>query len=216
MLIANKLNAIIRILLVNSLENKQDLTVYALAKKAGITQAMAKRLVIRLKDSEYVSIGHGVRVVNPIKLIRAWGYTYSVNELDNIQFVAAERPQYVMLKIANMARMSDKRYAFTLFSATEHINPYVAPSVTHLYIPKKDAHDWEFLFTTANMLPTEKGGDVICFLVDEYYFEGTWNSRGMMVTSVAQLCADLYSYGGRGEEAAEQLITMIKRRLENV
>ena len=48
MLIPEKLNTIIRILLANTFSNKPDLTVTELAKEARLTSGMAKRLVVRL------------------------------------------------------------------------------------------------------------------------------------------------------------------------
>lgn len=216
MLIPEKLNAIIRVLVVNLVEDKPNLTLSTLAKKAGITPAMAKRLVIRLEKSEYVTISRTIKVVNPTKLIQAWAYTYSIRELERSEFLAAERPQYIMLKISNIARRFELPYAFTLFSATEQISPYVAPSDTYLYVLKKDIKRWEVLFRSQNLLPTEKDGNVICLLVDEDYLEGVWTAREMKVVSLPQLYADLFSYGGRGEEAAEQIMEIMNRRLRNV
>ena len=111
-----------------------------------------------------------------------------------------------MLKIANKARLEKLSYAFTLFSATEHVSPYVAPSDTYLYILKKDIKEWQNLLRNENMLPTEKDGNVICLVVDEDYFEGVWEVRDVMVVSIPQLYADLFSYGGRGEEAAMEVL----------
>src|SRR3989338_702741 len=209
MLIPEKLNAIIKILLVNSIENKPDLQLNIIARKAKITPSMAKRLVLRLERSGYVAIKRGVRVIDPIKLMVAWGYMYSIREIEHSEFIAAERPQYIMLKIANIARVEKLQYAFTLFSATEHISPYVAPSDTYIYILKKDLKRWEALFRKENMLPTEKNGNLICLLVDEDYLEGVMDVRDVKVISLPQLYADLFSYGGRGLEAADELIKTI-------
>ena len=206
MLIPEKLNTIIRVLLVNSFEKKPNLQLSTLAKKTNVTPAMAARLVLRLKKSEYVDIRRGIKVINPVRLMTAWGYTYSIREIERLEFVAAERPQYVMMKIATQARIEKLAYAFTLFSATEHVSPYVAPSDTYLYILKKDIKEWQKLFREQNMLPTEKEGNVICLMVDKDYFEGVWEVRDVMVVSIPQLYADLFSYGGRGEEAAIEVL----------
>ena len=61
------------------------------------------------------------------------------------------------------------------------------------------------------MLPTEREGNVICLLVDEDYFEGLMEVRDVHVVSIPQLYADLFSYGGRGEEAAKEIIRSINR-----
>jgi len=206
MLIPEKLNTIIRVLLVNSFEKKPNLQLSTLAKKTKITPAMAARLVLRLKKSEYVDVRRGIKVINPVRLMTAWSYTYSIREIEKLEFVAAERPQYVMLKIANKARLERLQYAFTLFSATEHVSPYVAPSDTYLYILRKDIKEWQTLFRGENMLPTEKDGNVRCLVVDEDYFEGVWEVRDVMIVSIPQLYADLFSYGGRGEEAAMEVL----------
>ena len=210
-LIPEKLNSIIRILLVNTIGNNPNLLIPTIAKKAEITSPMAKRLVLRLERSGYVLIGKGVKVIDPIKLMLAWSYTYSIREIERSEYLAAERPQYVMLKIANKARLWKLKYAFTLFSATEHVNPYVAPSDTYLYVLKKDFKRWEVLLRQENMLPTEKDGNVICLLVDEDYFEGIIEVRDVNIVSIPQLYADLFSYGGRGVEAAKEVLEMINK-----
>lgn len=216
MLIPEKLNSIIRVLLVNCLENKPPLQINTIAKKVNISSAMAKRLVLRLVRSDYVRINKGVRVIQPIKLMKAWSYSYSIRELERYEFIAAERPQYVMLKIVNDARQTNLSYAFTMFSATEHISPYVAPSDTYLYINKKDSGNWQNLLRNLNMLPTEKGGNVICLLVDDEYFEGIWEARDVPVVSYPQLYSDLFSYGGRGIEAAEEILKIVSGKIKNV
>ena len=209
MLIPKKLDTIIRILLVNLVEGGSNLRLSALAKKAKITPAMAKRLVLRLERSGYVTIKGGIKVINPKKLMMAWGYSYSIRELERLEFMAAERPQYIMLKIANKARLWKLPYAFTLFSATEHVSPYVVPSDTYLYVLKKDVEAWSSVFRDENILPAEKEGNIVLLLVDEDYFEGVWTIRDMSIVSLPQLYADLFSYGGRGEEAAEELISKV-------
>jgi len=216
MLISDKLNTIIRILLANLFSNKPDLTVPEVAKEAKITYAMAKRLLIRLEKSGYLTSKGKIKLVNPMKLMKAWGYTYSMGEIERSEFIAAERPQYIIVKIANWARKEKIHYAFTLFSATEHISPYVAPSTTHVYILKQDLQVWQKFFRGEKILPAEKEGNVVCLLVNEDYFKNREEIRGTNIVSLPQLYADLMSFGGRGEEAAQELLRIIDERLKNV
>ena len=216
MLIPEKLNTIIRILLANTFSNKPYLTVPELAKEAKLTSGMAKRLVVRLEKSGYLTIKRGIKLTNPIKLMKAWGYTYSLREIEHSEFISAERPQYIILKIANWARKEKMSYAFTLFSATEHISPYVAPSTTHVYILKSDLPIWQRFFREEKILPAEKEGNVVCLLVEEDYFKNIEDVRGTNIVSLPQLYADLMSFGGRGEEAAQELSRIIDKRLKNV
>ncbi|MBI5871949.1 hypothetical protein HZB88_02590 [archaeon] len=216
MLISEKLNTIIRILLTNTFGNKPDLTVPELAKEAKLTSGMAKRLLVRLEKSGYLIIKRSIKLTNHLKLMKAWGYTYSLREIEHSEFISAERPQYIILKIANWARKKKMHYAFTLFSATEHISPYVAPSTTHIYILKSDLQKWQNFFRTEKILPAEKEGNVVCLLVNDDYFKNIEEIRGANIVSLPQLYADLMSYGGRGEEAAQELSRIIDKRLKNV
>lgn len=216
MLISEKLNTIIRVLLAQSLNNKPNYTVPELAKEANLTYAMAKRIVVRLEKSDYLTLRGKIKLTNPIKLMKAWGYTYSLREIERSEFVNAERPQYTILKIANWARKEKVQYAFTLFSATESVSPYVAPSTTHVYILKSDLQKWETFFRSEKILPAEKEGNLICLLVNDDYFKGIEDIRGTNIVSLPQIYADLMSYGGRGEDAAQELINVINGRLKHV
>ncbi len=216
MLISEKLNTIMRILLANTFSNKPSLTVPELAKEAKLTSGMAKRLLLRLENSGYLTTRRGIKLTNPIKLMKAWGYTYSLREIEHSEFISAERPQYIILKIANWARKEKMPYAFTLFSATEHVSPYVSPSTTHIYILKSDLSVWQRFFREEKILPAEKDGNVVCLLVDEDYFKYIENIRGVNIVPIPQLYADLMSFGGRGEEAAQELSRIIDKRLKNV
>jgi len=216
MLIPEKLNTVIRILLASAFSNKPNLTVPELAKEAKLTYAMTKRHLLRLERSGYLTIGRSIKLTNSIKLMKAWGYTYSLRELEHSAFISAERPQYIILKISNWARKEKMPYAFTLFSATEHVSPYVAPSTTHIYILKSDLPIWQRFFREEKILPAEKEGNVVCFLVEEDYFKNIEDVRGTNIVSLPQLYADLMSFGGRGEEAAEELSRIIDKRLKHV
>lgn len=216
MLIPNKLNTIIRILVARAIGNKLSLTVPELAKEARLTYAMAKRLLLRLERSSYLTIKGKIKLNDPIKLMKAWGYCYSIREVERAEFVSAERAQYITLKIANWARKENVPYAFTLFSATEQVAPSVVPSTAHVYILASDIQLWKRFFREEKILSAEKEGNVACLLVDEDYFKGIEDVRGVHIVSLPQLYADLMSYGGRGEEAAQELLRVIGARLNHV
>lgn len=207
MLIPEKMDAIIRVLL----NSKARLGLSQLAKRGQLSPAMAQRLVLRLQRTGYLLRKKGgIEIIDKYRLMKAWGYCYSIRELPRVEFVAAERPQFVMTKIANVARKHKLKIAFTLFSATELVRPYVAPDTTYAYIQRKDQKNWERLLRAEQLLPSQGRGDVILLLVDEPHFEGVWTVRELPIVSLPQLYADLFSFGGRGEEAAEEILTLIK------
>lgn len=205
MIINKSTQDIIRVLL----NEKDKLTMRELASKASVSLGMTVKIINALESSGYTEKKRGIKVKNWEKLVKAWGHTVSIRELKKIEFSAAERPQFVIKKIASILNKNKIKYAFTLFSATEVLAPYVAPAETHLYILKEDRKKIEKLFKKENILPAEKG-NVVCFLGDESYFYNSQNIRGIKIISSPQLYVDLFSYGGRGEDAAENLLEVIE------
>ncbi|MBC8501280.1 MAG: hypothetical protein H8D38_05970 [DPANN group archaeon] len=198
MLISESMQNIIRVLL-----NKKVKSVRELSKEANTSLGITSKIVNQLKISDYISKRFEIK--NKKRLLDFFAYSFSINELERIEFVAAERPQYIIKKIANIAIKNDLEYAFTLFSATEIIKPYVAPSETHFYILEEEKDEWERILPKNNILPSQRG-NVLLLIVDRNYFYNMRVVDGIKVVSLSQLYADLMSYKGRGEDAARELI----------
>jgi len=207
MLISKKMYEIIRVLITTKNSNISDV-----AKKSRITVGMASRILKRIEKSGYIKIDrNGVNLTNELKLLKFWGYSYSIREFDNIQFLGAERPQYMAKVIINIAMKENLQYAFTLFSATDIIRPYVLPSETYMYILEKDVKKWENVFREKNILPIKENGNIVCILTDEDFFENNIQKvSDANIVSIYQLYADLLSWGIRGEEAAEHIYELIQ------
>lgn len=202
MLISKATQDIIRVLLN---ENKK-LKLRELAGKAKVSLGMTVRIVNALEASGHLEKRGGIRVISCEKLLKSWSYTVSIKENKKIEFLAAERPQYLIKKISDLLRKED--YAFTLFSATEIIAPYVAPNKVHLYILENEEKKISNIFIKEGIMPAEEG-NIVCFSVDENHFYGNKEIRGIKIISLPQLYVDLISYGGRGEEAAEQILKLL-------
>ncbi len=194
---------IIRVLL----NEKEKLTVRDLAKKAGVSLGMTVKIVRALESCGHLEKRRGIKVVNYEKLLKAWSYTVSIKENQRMEFLAPERPQYLIKKISQLLRKEE--YAFTLFSATEIISPYVAPNKVHLYIPEKEKI--KDIFIKNGIMLAEKG-NIVCYLVDENHFYGSQEVRDVKIISLPQLYTDLLSYGGRAEEAAEQILKIMREK----
>ncbi len=209
MLISGKMNTIIQVLLTTNSKSINEIS-----KKADLTPAMASRILKRLQDSEYIAITpNNVKVVDKSRLLKAWGYSYTIRELPKVEFLGAGRPQFVMEKIINIAQKLNLTYAFTLFSATESIYPHVLPSVTHLYINIEDSDKWKEAFLKENILPIGKNGNVTCILVNKDFFENniiSFKDSNKRTVSLERLYADLISFGGMGEEAGQFIDKIIR------
>ena len=204
MIISKSMERVIRVLL-----NKKNIKLRELSKEANVPLGVTVKNTNALEKSRYIEKKVNINVINQSKLLKAWAYTTSIKELDKIEFSAAERPQFIIKKIANILSKNNIKYAFTLFSALEILSPYVTPAETHLYILEKDKEKIKNLFEKESILPAQKG-NVICFLVDDNYFYNVQNIQGFNIISTSQLYADLFSYEGRGEDAAQHLLEVVK------
>lgn len=204
MIINKTTQDIIRVLLN---EKYKKLKLRELANKAKVSLGMTVKIVNALEACGHLEKRRGIRIVNFEKLLKSWSYTVSVKENKKIEFLGAERPQYLIKKVSGLLRK--EAYAFTLFSATEIIAPYVAPNKVHLYVLKGKEREISKIFVKGGIMPAEEG-NIVCYLVDEKYFYGSQEIRGVKIISLPQLYVDLVSYGGRGEEAAEQILKLLR------
>ncbi len=198
MLISKSMQNIIRVIL-----NKKIRSVRELSRESNNSLGITSKIVNQLAASDYLE-KRDFKIKNKERLLEFYSLSYSLNELKNLQFVAPERPQYIIKKIANIANKNKLEYALTLFSATEIVKPYVAPAETHLYVLKEQQKNWELILPKSNILPAQKG-NVILFIVEKEYFYNCKNINGINVISLPQLYADLTAYKGRGAEAAKML-----------
>lgn len=204
MILNKSTQAIIRILL-NEKEKKPHLR--EIAQKAGISLGMTAKIVSALEATGLIKKQKGVTLLHWEKLLKGWANLSSLQEQRSIQFLGAERPEYLIKKITSILRT--ETYALTIFAATEFVAPYVAPNAVHLYILEKDIKKITALFSREGIIQAEKG-NIICYTVDESHFFGTKKIHGVAIISLPQLYADLISYGGRGEEAAEMILKMMR------
>lgn len=212
MLISKSMQKLVRVLVNNK---EKTLTLREISREANASVGITSKIINNLEKTGYLKkVRGGFKVSNFNKLLNAWAYCVSVNELDKVEFSAAERPQYLIKKIAEIADKNNLKYAFTLFSATEIAAPYVSPNETHLYILEKEKEMWEKIMPKNNIFLAEKG-NIICFLVDEKYFYNAKKIRGIKIVSLPQLYADLFSFSARGEEAAQEVLKIIKSEENN-
>ncbi|MCD6215711.1 MAG: MarR family transcriptional regulator [Candidatus Aenigmarchaeota archaeon] len=199
MLISDTMDAVIRVLL-----NSDRLTLKDIARETETTKAACSKIINKLYSTGYIS-KRPIKVLNKIRLLKAWAYSKSIKELKSVEFIAAERAQYNSKKIATIADANQLEYAFTLFTAAEIVMPITSAVETHAYILKTDIKKWISLLKKNNIYQSQKG-NIIFYPVKKNYFFGSKKIRSLKIISVPQLYTDLFSVGGRGEELAEEIL----------
>ncbi len=206
MIINKSTQDIIRVLLN---EKDKKLRLRELAAKAKVSLGMTVKIVLALQSCRHLNKHQGIKIVNWEKLLKAWSLSVSIYENEKREFLAPERPQYLIKKIGQL--LKSETYVFTLFSATEIVAPYVVPDKVHLYILRNEEKKISEILVKNGIIPAEEG-NIICYLVDEKHFYGSQEVRGIKIISLPQLYVDLVSYGGRGEEAAEQVLRLMREQ----
>lgn len=195
---------IIRVMLNH--KNK-SFTVRELAKEANISTGLSAKILSSLAATGYIVKKPKIKLTS-FKLLNAWAYTTSIKEIGHISFSAAERPEYLLKKISQIAVQLKLNYAFTLYGATELVSPYVVPNSVDFYILSSDKEKWEKALVKHNIFPAENG-NINVYLVDKDYFYNSLEINGCKIISLPQLYVDLLSLGGRGEEAAQQILKVM-------
>ena len=108
MIVNKSTQDILRVLLV---EKAHTLTLREIAEKAGLSLGMAARIVGALESAGQLQKRRGVQLISWEKTLRTFAYTTSLAEYPKIEFLAAERPQYLIQKISQL--LSKEHYAFT-------------------------------------------------------------------------------------------------------
>ncbi|MFO7650534.1 MAG: type IV toxin-antitoxin system AbiEi family antitoxin [bacterium] len=186
-----------------------------LAKAAGVSIGLSYRFVKELAGRELLSYEDGgpqFVVPDPEKLQKEWakGYNYRKN---------VARDYYSPVDVAtNEARLADYcgdagiRYALTLTSGAERLAPTLRYARMFAYVdadPDKTAQalGWKPAPTGANV--------TLLTPYDEGVFYALQPVEGANVVCAPQLYVDLASYKGRGEEAAEAVLTQVLYKLWN-
>ena len=193
---------IIRVLLTRP---DRDWSVQDLAREAGVSLGLVSGIKRRLVDYELVrQKGRSFYLANPDIILKRWSenYSYDKNRLND--FYSFDDPETLEIKIGEYCERNNLPYAFSLFSGAARLAPFTRYNRAFVYvkegIPK--------LAAALGLKPVPTGPTVtVMEPYDEGVFYGQQNINGLWVACDIQVYMDLVNYKGRGEEAAEFLLT---------
>jgi hypothetical protein len=108
----------------------------------------------------------------------------------------------LVAKLKTAAIRHGVRYALSGPSGASLIFSYLTPTLVHFYV---DVSKEEFLEELKADPVSSEGNLLIRVVQQENEFIGSREVKGIYVVSDLQLYLDLWTMGGRGEEAAEEL-----------
>lgn len=194
---------IIRVLL-NT--NRRDWSVQDLAEEAQVSLGLVSSIKRKLKDYEFVrERGKLFSLASPEALLNKWseGYSYNKNKLHD--FYSFDDPRELEIKVAEYCQKNNLAYAFSLFSGAARLAPFSRYNRSFVYLEREGISQ----IAEALNLKSVTTGPTITIMepYDEGIFYTSQNIDGLRVANDVQVYLDLKNYKGRGEEAADFLLT---------
>ncbi|NIP36248.1 MAG: hypothetical protein GWN18_14980 [Thermoplasmata archaeon] len=201
-LFAPKATRVVRDLLVNWREPSR---ITDLADRCDMSPGGVYWVVSLLEDRGYAERDERKRVVltEPGGLLDAWARKWSMERNGRRPFFSLDRtPEAVMRSVAEAARGTGTRYAFTLMAGASLVAPFVRFEDVWVYVVDEEP-GWG---RDLGLQPVDGGANLV-FLdpYDEGVLLHLQDADGMKVVSDVQLYVDLYNHPGRGREQAEFL-----------
>jgi len=179
-----------------------------LAEEAGISMGLASRVKRALVEDAHAETRDGrVYPTNPRELLAAWVASYSVPADERAFYVMGKAPS-ITRQLASWCEEQGVQYALSGFSGAWIAAPMVRHPVTVVYVdavhaamPGGDLRD------ALGAQEVDSGANLrILRPWDGFVFHGSREIEGVCVASPLQLYLDLMRAGGRGEEAALEVL----------
>lgn len=207
-LFARKSIDVIRVLLVR---HPKAWVLRDLAREADVSLGQAFKVTQALINERLAvrsSTRSELKLADPAALLKRWA---AVNNFTaNNRFVEYYSPEEDLSKFLTAFKgVSSPGYAFSGLAGALIVAPFVRPTNVHLYVDSDG--DAEKIAKRLRLMPVEEQGNVK-FVISKskgvYY--GAQKIDDLRIVSNVQLYVDLLNYPARGEEAAGEVLKVIK------
>jgi hypothetical protein len=143
------------------------------------------------------------KLEDPARLLESWREEYYRKPPKWARYIVkSPSVKDSMTKLKTAATRHGVRYAFSGPSGASMVASYLTPTAVHLYV---NVLPEEFLEEVKADQVSSEGKLLIGVVKQENEFIGSRNVKGFSIVSDLQLYLDLWTMGGRGQEAAEHL-----------
>jgi hypothetical protein len=178
-----------------------------LKQQAGVSIGLVAAVRKVLLDREWATEGPGGLVLSrPQALLEEWSssYTYRRNEI--FEYYSIQDLSALERNLGNFCRQTGITFALTMFSGAARVAPHTRFNRLFAYIDNK-VEDVE---NKLELRPVNSGSNVMLLRpYDAGVFYGIKSYQGVPVVSPVQLYLDLKGYKGRGEEAAQFILSQV-------
>jgi hypothetical protein len=178
-----------------------------LADEAGVSLGQVSNVKKLLLNREWVQAEKsGLKLTEPRTLLTEWSENYSFrrNHLQN--YYSLKNIADIEADLADVCNRSNLLYAFTGFSGAARLAPAVKYQRVFAYVEEAQ----EDVAKTLGFKRVASGANVSLLLpYDEGVFYSATDFEGVQIASPVQIYFDLCGFRGRGEEAAQQLLSQV-------
>ena len=176
-----------------------------------VSLGLVNKLVKHLHEEAYLEVlpDRGFRVREHAKLLFAWRDAYRFDRHERRNYFTLLRGKAIEGALSKLDVAANGLAAYAAFSAADFQAPHVHQPKTWLFIKKRGIAHFEQLLEAKEV---DSGENMIVLIPDDdgVFYLGDRGSSGrprMACTNLVQTYVDLSHCGGRGEEAAEAILT---------
>ena len=176
-----------------------------------VSLGLVNKVVRHLRDEAFVegTEDGGFRLRDPVKLLFAWRDAYRFERHERRGYFTLLQGKKLRDALARLDAETGGHAAYASFSAADFQAPHVRQPKTWLYVRENEVSKFEELVEAKRV---DSGENLVALIPDDdgVFYLGDGGSVGdnrMACTNAVQSYVDLYHCGGRGEEAAEALLS---------
>jgi hypothetical protein len=176
--------------------------------------ALVNKVAQHLREQAFVEPleNRGFRVRDYEGLLRAWRQAYRFERHDRRKYFTLLKGKTLEDRLRSVDRDGMGRLAYAAFSAADFQAPAVRQPRTWLYLDPGIEHKFR---AALDAKPVDSGENLVVLLPDDsgVFYQPERIGLHLATTNVVQTYVDVAHAGGRGEEAAEEIL---KQRLRPV
>ena len=178
-----------------------------LSEAAGVSIGQVFNVKKALVDREWAVFDkHGLKLTQPVQILRDWGKNYSLYKNTLFHFHSSETPAVLESRLAGVFSKKRWRYALTSLSAYRYLASIGESAGVYAYVDGNAEQTADFL----HLARADSESNVTLMLPhDEGVFFGMQEMEGLNVASPIQTFLDLVGMEEKGEEAAETLFLQV-------
>jgi hypothetical protein len=196
------------LLMTDTVHQRWTQTALQKACDPSVSMGLVNKVVTHLREEAWVTLEEDGRffVSDPLGLLQTWGKDYRYDRHRQLSYFTLLQGAELEYQLATLINSNGKA-AYSVFSAADLDAPNVRQNKTWLYINDATLDDFEIMVKAKRV---DSGANIVVLIPEDdgvFYENRFTQSKTLGRTNPVQTWLDLRHAGGRGEEAAEAILS---------